>query len=241
MKPQLINIKEEFKTFNIITTNDLFNFYKSSDTKIKKTTVNWRIYELVQRGELQRVGRGKFIIGKERKYLPEFSVNELKIKKLISNGFPYIKYCIWNTLNIKEFFQHLSALNFIVVEVEKDAFESVYFLLKENFGSVFKKPKREIVEEFIIHKQNSIIINSFVSEAPIENVNNMPTSSLEKLLVDLYCEQNLFYFLQGSELTNIYKNAFEKYTVNQSKLLRYANRRRKRQEIEMFIKSIIRQ
>ena len=114
-------------------------------------------------------------------------------------------------------------------------------ILKENYNVTFKKPKKEIVEDFIIHQNNSILINSFVSEAPILRIKNTPTSSLEKLLVDLYCEKNLLYFLQGSELVNIYKKAFSTYTINQSKLLRYADRRSKKQEISKFIDSIFRQ
>ena len=128
-----------------------------------------------------------------------------------------------------------------MVEVEKNVLESDFYSIKESFNSTFKKPAKKIVEEFIITRQNSIIVNPFVSEAPIQNVKNVPTSSLEKLLVDLYCSKHLFYFLQGYELVNIYKNAFDKYTINKSKLLRYADRRRRKTEIDEFIKSIIRQ
>ena len=42
----------------------------------------------------------------------------------------------------------------------------------------------------------------------------MSTVVVEKLLVDLYCEKDLFYFLQGQELVNIFGNAFDKYTIN---------------------------
>ena len=35
-----------------------------------------------------------------------------------------------------------------------------------------------------------------------------------------------------------FKNAFEKYTMNQSKMLRYADRRRKKEELSPFIKTI---
>lgn len=241
MKLKISEIKKSFTDVEIITTADLFNFYKSSESAVKKATVNWRIYELVQRGLLQRIGRGKYIIGKELKYFPELSAKEIKINKLIKNEFPFIKYCIWNTSNLNEFLQHQSSLQFIVVEVEKEALESVYFTIKDGFNSTFKKPSKEMVEDFISTQQKSIIINSFVTEAPIQSIKNIPTSSIEKLLVDLYCEKNLFYYLQGNELVNIYKYAFDKYTVNRSKMLRYADRRRKKLQIDEFIKSIIRQ
>lgn len=241
MKIQFSEIKKTFKDSEIITSADLFNFYKFSESTVKKATVNWRIFELVHRGLLQRIGKGKFVVGKSIYYLPEISNKEIKINSVIKKEFPFIKYCIWNSSILSEFLQHQSSFRFIVVEVEKDALESVFYSIKEIFNATFKRPAKEVVEEFISARQNSIIINSFVSEAPIQNIKNVPTSSIEKLLVDLYCEKNLFYFLQGNELVNIYKNAFDKYTVNQSKMLRYADRRRKKIQIDEFIKSIIRQ
>ncbi len=241
MKLKIECIKKKFTGNEIILTDDLYRFYQSEEPEINKSTVNWRIYELVQNGILQRIGKGKFVVGKSIHYLLEISNKEIKINSVIKKEFPFIKYCIWNSSILSEFLQHQLSFQFIVVEVEKDALESVFYSLKDNFNSTFKKPAKEMVEEFICTRQNSIIINSFVSEAPIQSIKNVPTSSLEKLLVDLYCDKNLFYFLQGYELVNIYKNAFDKYTVNKSKLLRYADRRRKKIKINKFIKSIIRQ
>ena len=98
-----------------------------------------------------------------------------------------------------------------------------------------------MVEEFISSQKNSVVIKTLISESPLQTIKNIPTSSLEKLLVDLYCDKNLFYFLQGNELVNVFRNAFDKYTINQSKLLRYADRRQKKIQIEELIKSINRQ
>jgi len=95
---------------------------------------------------------------------------------LLKKEFPSVNYCIWNTSSLNEFSQHLSAFHFIVVEAEKEALESIYFTLKDNFNSTFKKPVKNIVEEFISNQPNSIIVNSFVSEAPVQNIKNIPTS-----------------------------------------------------------------
>ncbi len=51
-------------------------------------------------------------------------------------------------------------------------------------------------------------------------------ASLEKIMVDIFCDQE-FSFLQGAELFTIYKNAFDKYTINRTKLLRYVSRKGK--------------
>lgn len=234
------DVRKEFSNYKKITIDDLVNYYRVADPNVKKTTINWRIYELVQNGALQRTGRGKYIVGKQLKYAPELTTKEIKISKLIKNEFPFINHCLWSVSYLNEFLQHQTVFSFLIVEVEKEAIEAVYFKLKESVNLTFKKPTKEILEEFIGTQQNSIVINAFVSEAPIQKINNIPTPSLEKVLVDLFCDNKLFYFLQGNELVNIYKNAFEKYTINQSKLLRYADRRRKKTEISNFINSIIR-
>ena len=59
------------------------------------------------------------------------------------------------------------------------------------------------------------------------------------MLVDLYCDVDLFQFYQGKEKGTIFKEAFSKYTINKSKLLRYASRRGKKEEIEKQTNQII--
>ena len=234
-------IKNKFSGGDIISTDDLHKFYQLEEPAIKKTTVNWRIYELVQNGILQRIGRGKFVVGKSIHYVPEISHTEKRINSIIQKEFPFIKYCIWNSAKLNEFLQHHISFQCTVVEVEKEVVESVYYALKDQFDQTFRKPSIGMVEEIISTKKNSIVVKTLISESPLQTIKNIPTSSLEKLLVDLYCDKNLFYFLQGNELVTVYKNAFDKYTINQSKLLRYADRRQKKIQIEELIKSIYRQ
>ena len=86
--------------------------------------------------------------------------------------------------------------------------------------------------------KNIIVVQNLVSEAPLQKVNNIPTVTLEKLLVDLIYGKDLFYYYQGYELHNIFQRAFDKYTINESRLLRYADRRKKKVEVLELIKTI---
>jgi hypothetical protein len=61
------------------------------------------------------------------------------------------------------------------------------------------------------------------------------TPLLEKVLVDLFAEEKLFYYLQGSELIHIYENAINKYAINFTKLFSYAKRREREQDIKQFM------
>ena len=58
---------------------------------------------------------------------------------------------------------------------------------------------------------------------------------LEKILVDLFAEEKLFYFYQGAELMHIYENAIKNYTLNYTKLFSYARRREREQNIKQFM------
>jgi hypothetical protein len=39
-------------------------------------------------------------------------------------------------------------------------------------------------------------------------------------------------------MRTIFKEAFAKYTINQSKMLRYADRRRRKEELNQFVKTV---
>ena len=58
---------------------------------------------------------------------------------------------------------------------------------------------------------------------------------LEKLLVDTQKDPD-FDYLRGSESLNIYHLAFDLYSINTQRLLRYARRRGISQEINELIK-----
>ena len=68
-------------------------------------------------------------------------------------------------------------------------------------------------------------------------IKDIPVISIEKLLVDVFCDAE-FNYLEGSELSAIYDNAFYKYTINKNKLFRYAARKGKKEEISKFMETI---
>ena len=75
------------------------------------------------------------------------------------------------------------------------------------------------------------LIKNLVSEAPLQKVDDIPVSTLEKMLVDIYCDPD-FSYLQGSEYARIAENAMTIFNINKTKLLRYAKRRGVKEELE---------
>ena len=44
------------------------------------------------------------------------------------------------------------------------------------------------------------------------------TITIEKLLVDIFSDEVLFAAQQGGEMERIFREAFEKYTINENKM-----------------------
>ncbi len=233
-KLQIADLKEHFRNKNYFYTSDIVEFYRKLTPNIPKTTVNWRVYELINKGVLERMGRGKFKFGETLLFKPKNTSKIIKVNNLIKKQLPFINYCIWTSNIINEFSLHINKINYTIIDTEREASKSVLFLLKDYYKHVFYKASKEMFVDYFPDLKNIIIIRDLVTEAPVQSVNKIPTVTIEKLLVDLYCDSE-FEYLQGNELSYIYKNAFDKYTVNESKLLRYASRKGKKVEILKFI------
>ncbi len=193
---------------------------------------------MVQSGVLTRIGRGKFILGNKKNYIPDLPPKLRTLNNKLRKNFPYLDYCLWTSALFNEFMLHQPGKSFLIVEVEKDATESVFFFIKQNKYSVFLEPTKELLNRYILDEKETWIVKSLVSEAPTKNISGIQSTSIEKLLVDLFCDTVILDAQQGSERDRIFKDVFEKYAVNENKMLRYANRRRKKKEFNEYLNRI---
>jgi hypothetical protein len=231
-------LSQYFKNQNSFTIADIYSFFSKTQPNIKRATVNWRIYRLVQQGLFQRIGRGLYTFGRERQFFPSLSKNYQIVSSILKKQFPLISYSVWYTNSLMELSHHIPAVDFFLVEVERDAIDSVFHILKETNKNTFKKPSKDMMEDFILDFKNAVIVKPLISESPLQTINGISVPRLEKILVDLYADKELFFYLEGNELLNIFNNAFDKYTINIDSLSRYANRRNKKQIISTILKQI---
>lgn len=208
------------------------------EPQIKIATVNWRIYDLVQRGVLNRVGRGKLALGEGKIYLPEISAKIKSIHSKLKKEFPYLQICIWNTSCFNEFMIHQPGRFYILIEVEKEATQSVFFYLKEEKYPVFVDPTEDIFEKYLSEEKENLIVKSLVTEAPLQKVAGLNTVTIEKMLVDIFSDELIFSAQQGSEMKTIFLEALSKYSVNENRMLRYADRKRKKESFRNYLNSI---
>jgi hypothetical protein len=229
-------LRDAFAHDQSISVHDLIQFFQRFEETVKRSTVDWRIYELTKLGILHRIGRGSYSLSKTYYFKPEVSRSLKLLFGIIKNQFPYLNICVWNTKLINEFMLHQPGRFYTILEVDKDAMESVFYDLKDQGRDVFLNPSEEVLSKYVVSKKEPIIITSLITEAPLEEIDGVKTTSLEKVLVDICSNETLFSAQQGAELTRIYETAFEKYTISETKLLRYARRRNKKEVVEQQIK-----
>ena len=77
-KLQESKVKQLFAQQEVITNTDILYLYREKEPGIPEATVNWRIYHLVQKGVIQRIGRGKYREGKALTFSPKLSAKTIK-------------------------------------------------------------------------------------------------------------------------------------------------------------------
>ena len=133
--------------------------------------------------------------------------------------------------------RHQPFKNYIIIEVEKDACEPVFGYVNEIKKNVFLNPNEEIFDRYIQNLDEAIIVKNLVSEAPLIIVQKITVPALEKILVDMLIETNLFS-AQQNEKEFILKSSMDKFTINKLKMRRYAIRRNREPEINKLLNII---
>ena len=222
-------IQKFFKNMDIFESKELYTLL-NKESEMKESTFHWKLYEFTQKGILEKVGRGKYKLGERKIFKPILKEETIEIYQKVSSLFPQniknpIRFCCWHTSVLNELMNHQPARFFTLIETEKEVTDSVFNLLREHHNDVFINPTPKEIRDYIIGKQGVIVIKNLKTEAPTQVINHVPTITIEKLLVDIYCDENLFVTYQEPERETIFRNAFENYVINESKLFRYARRR----------------
>ena len=186
---------------------------------------------LVNSGKLIRPSRGVYLKPDKGIFRPQVSRDVMGIYKTLKNKYPFTKICVYEGPWISPLLHHIASNQTIYIEVEKDASEFVFDYLKADGVKAFYKPDQDMVYRYINLDERNVFVKNLVSEAPLQKSEDILVSTLEKMLVDIYCDQD-FSYLQGSEYERIAENAMTIFNINKTKLLRYANRRGVKEELE---------
>ncbi len=234
-KLHIEKFKSSFNEAEFIMVSDIISFYRKFDDKVKTTTVSWRIYALVENGIIQRIGRGKYKLGRQMGFEPLVSIQYKHLYSRLKNEYPYLDICIWSTKWVAKWMLHIPSNYETIIEVEKGSEESVFYFLSNIRGNVFLNPSRSILNKYANTKKPIIIIKNLITDAPLQKIKQVQIPKIEKILVDLIVDVESYPTYQGRDLDSIIENAFQYNTINKDTLFRYAERRKKRPLVEKLI------
>ena len=218
-----------------ITRNQLLDFFSSFDPQINEGTFGWKIYDLKRKNILEPLKKGLYQLVSKGRYHPKFSKVLLATTKVLKSVLE-VNYNVWETNWLNEFVELQATSSMLVIETSKDSAETTFYTLKDHgFKNVYLKPNEDIMDKYVSELSESVIIKPMISRAPTQEVDGISIATLEKILVDVFCDPKLFFAYQGIQLVKIYEKAFEKYTINLSKLLNYARRRNREDKITEFL------
>lgn len=227
---------DQFKGKNTVSASEILRFLENQYPEVAIKTLQWRIYELKKKGVLHHVTRGTYSFQQRPEYKPTISRSLKRLYNKVHKELPYAPICVWDTRWFNEFTELQLFKHFLVIEAEKDTTEAIHNRLVSPTVSVFLDSDRAIFEKYIANHDEVIIIKPMISEAPVMTHENIVCASLGKLLVDCLAEPVMFS-AQQAELDAIFKNAFERYTININAMKRYARRRNKLKELETRIQN----
>ncbi|MCD8203131.1 MAG: type IV toxin-antitoxin system AbiEi family antitoxin domain-containing protein [Prevotella sp.] len=228
------------KQNGIFKRKDILNELCCNKHNVSKSSLAVMLERMMAEDKIVRIEYGTYKINekvqKEFFYKPNDFM--LLLNSHIKEKFPFIDYCIWQTSVLTPMMQHVPAVNMTLIDVERVAMESVFMALqsvKLNMPLLLNPTKDDC--DWYIGNNETIIIRPLVKEAPITVINDCPTPTLEKMLVDAVADKELQH-LQGNELFTLYSNAFSDYRIKKTRLLRYASRRNRKDKVLQILKAI---
>lgn len=228
------HINRYFKGNEKLSKQKLVGSIKKDFPKWSDNTINMYLSKLKKEGIINAPSRGIYELDCHTPFQPNISITLKRIFNRIKREFPYIAFCVWDTIWLNDFMRHQPFKHYIVVEVEKDASEPVFAFLTETTKNVFFNPDEEIFDRYIHNQDEILIVKNMVSEAPLLEKDKIVIPALEKLLVDMLIDTELFS-AQQNETEFIMRSVMEKYTLNELKMRRYAVRRNREREINKLI------
>ena len=172
-------------------------------------------------------------------FKPIFRVNPDDTTRELFNGLkaalPFTEISIWNTVAILPLMYDMPNFSLTIVGAERLSAAAVADALENLTDRLILYDSEKDILSRLAPGRNLIVVTPQVSQAPVEVENGVTCPTLEKILVDILCD-NALHALTGSEAYDIYSTALGSYAVNRKALLRYAGRRNRTDEVKTLLK-----
>jgi hypothetical protein len=184
------------------------------------------------------VRRGVYTSAKK----PDFTVivpdRLVSIYDTIRGQLPFVDICVWHTEVINQLAQHQTAPTVDIVDVEREAVSAVRDVLTGAGVRATDYGHLPVIQGSLLQKERLAVVKRLITESPLSSYRGTVVPRIEKILVDLICDENLFFYLQGAEMYTIYSSVLDRYSVRYDTLSRYASRRGVREEVKRLLAQI---
>lgn len=216
---------------------DLLRCLFDLNEEVKENSIDILVNRLLDAGKLQRTGRGEYILNNNC-FIYHPSHFEQEIFAELKKYFPLLDFCIWSPKVLSSLMLHVPNIGYTFVDVEKDGMEPVFHKLQSiDLGkNILISPSETDCERYLTGT-DSIVVRQLIGRSPVTEINGCTVPMIEKILTDSVGDNELS-FTGDSEIFNIFETAFERYDINQAKMLAYASRRNRKDTIEQILKTI---
>ena len=220
----------------IYSHKDLVGLLRQEKPGLGRSGYHWAIDKLLQKGELKRKGYGIYSVSDEKKlqtFSPSYSEEAQLLMKALSEKYPYVTFTVFETVLMNIFLNHLIGQNTIFLQVERDSSIYVFrYFQEEGQDNVLYKPNEK---EFSLYwDTGTIVITDLISEAPMRR-DEPHHVMLEKMLVDMCADKLIASTFSKAEMPDVFEQAINRYVLDTPRMLRYARRRHKEDEIRKYI------
>ncbi|NWF89925.1 MAG: hypothetical protein HXY50_10745 [Ignavibacteriaceae bacterium] len=229
-----VNIKTEIsnlsKQYSYLSSTFLKEYLRKKKISSVPSTVNQYLSQLKKEKIIYDAGRGWY--SNIQNTFQSESAFQNNVVNSITKDFPFLEFNCWSISQIKDYFHHQFTKDLIFIYSSFDSLSSLNDYLNANGFKVYNNPGKQMVKDYFILQSDSIILRPSISEEPKNNF----SSSVEKILIDLYLEKDKLNLFDETEYKRLFYNLICSSRINMAQLLRYSSRR----EVKMtFVKNIL--
>ena len=222
--------KEILKKFagQYCSIDDIAVYIEKLNGETSRKTVIWNVNDLVRQGKAVRFGRGVYGCISKAQFKPIIGEAAKRACALLYEKFRYLDVTVTDSGVLGQFMVLQPFSTVVVIEAKKSATGAVLSALRKEGVDAYAKKDYRSLERYVSSSQPFVIRPELSVNPNLPRDKNVRAANLEKMLVDLICDEDIYGQYQGEELQNIYRNAIDVYAVNYSQMLKYAAARKKK-------------
>ena len=206
------------------------------DLGVSRTTAKNYLSRLAKMDIVKRIGRGLYQIGGGQMPTVKLPSHLLDIARYLRQRFPMVQFTIWSINMLADYAHYAVGRDLIILETAKMLSPSMRDALIEKGYDVILNPTKKDFREYTYRREKTIFILERKERYGLFGDGDLLIPTLERIWLDIYylITRKELSFSPG-ELGRIFANILRGEGINFNRFLRYAQRRKIRDEIMIFL------